>query len=315
MIVLVTGALGFIGSHICVELLQKGYSVIAIDNLSNSKLEVFEKIRFYGKNIHLFTNDVQNLESVFRVFDIELVIHCAGSKSVNESIKNPLDYYCNNVCNTVALLETMNLFDCKNLIFSSSATVYGTNATYPVNETFKIDLNSITSPYGKTKCMIEEILIDLYKSDPKWNISILRYFNPIGHLCNLHELPLNQPNNLFPIIIQKVEKNEILQVYGQDYKTKDGTCIRDFIHVIDVAKAHIACIFQNGFHIYNIGTGKGTSVLELIHTFEQVNQKSIKFQIKPRRDGDIPIMYASIEKIQEELNWQPTKTLEDMCKI
>ncbi len=315
MIVLVTGALGFIGSHVCVELLQNKYSVIAIDNLSNANLETLEKIRFYGSNIQFFTNDVQNLESVFRVFDIDLVIHLAGSKSVNESVNDPLSYYTNNICNTVALLETMRSFDCKNLIFSSSATVYGSNVQYPVDETQKTDLHSITNPYGKTKCMIEEILKDLKTSDIRWNICILRYFNPIGHLPNLRESPSTKPNNLFPILIQKHLHQEILEIYGNNYDTKDGTCIRDFIHVIDVAKAHVACIGKTDFTIYNIGTGKGCSVLELIHAFEKVNQVKINYIFKERRIGDIGTMFACIDKIQKELDWKPTKTLEDMCKL
>ncbi len=315
MIVLVTGALGFIGSHVCVELLQNKYSVIAIDNLSNANLETLEKIRFYGSNIQFFTNDVQNLESVFRVFDIDLVIHLAGSKSVNESVNDPLSYYTNNVCNTVALLETMRSFDCKKLIFSSSATVYGSNAQYPVDETKETDLHSITNPYGKTKCMIEEILKDLKTSDDRWNICILRYFNPIGHLPNLRESPSTKPNNLFPVLIQKHLHQEILEIYGNNYDTKDGTCIRDFIHVVDVAKAHVACIGQTDFTIYNIGTGKGCSVLELIDAFEKVNQIKINCVFKERRIGDIGTMFACIDKIEKEIDWKPTKTLEDMCKL
>ncbi len=323
MFILVTGALGFIGSHICAELLQQGFKIIAIDNLTNSRLETLEKLRLYGSNIQFFKQDIQNLESVFRVFDIELVIHLAGSKSVNESIKDPLEYYTNNVCNTVALLETMRSFHCKNLIFSSSATVYGNNIFSPLTEDNKsTDLSLITNPYGKTKCMIEEILKDLSKSDDEWNIYILRYFNPIGHLGRLKESPQQQPNNLFPIMVTKYLNDEILQIFGNDYDTKDGTCIRDFVHVIDVAKAHISCIpkiiqsdKQNGIHIFNIGTGKGTSVLELIETFEKLQGKPIRYEFTKRRDGDVSVLFANIDKIQKELNWKPIKTLEDMCQL
>ncbi len=322
MYILVTGALGFIGSHICAELLQQGFKIIAIDNLTNSKLETLEKIRFYGSNIQFFKHDVQNLESVFRVFDIQLVIHLAGSKSVNESIKDPLEYYTNNVCNTVALLETMRLFDCKNLIFSSSATVYGNaSGTLPLDENSKsTDLSVITNPYGKTKCMIEEILKDLSMSDSKWNIYILRYFNPIGHLGRLKESPQNQPNNLFPILTEKFLKNETLQIFGNDYETKDGTCIRDFVHVIDVANAHVCCIpamlkENTGIKIYNVGTGKGTTVLELIEMFEKVQGKMILKEFSKRRDGDVGVLFANVDKIKEELKWKPIMTLEDMCQL
>jgi UDP-glucose 4-epimerase len=315
----VTGGLGFIGSHTILELMNKQYKIIIIDNLSNSSKDVLKVF----KNILFFQIDIRNrlqLENLFVKYRITAVIHFAALKAVSESIISPLHYYDNNICGSINLLEIMKKYNCKKIIFSSSATVYGKN-TYPVTEDSEIG-NGITSPYGKTKYMIEEILSDLYNSDKNWSITILRYFNPIGAHPEglLGENPNDTPNNLFPYLLKvSAKKLPVLNIFGSDYETEDGTCIRDFIHVVDLAKGHVKALEkmsedQPKFQVYNLGTGKGTSVKELIGIFEKVNNVIIDHKYVARREGDLPYIYADVEKANKELDWQCIYTLEDMCK-
>ena len=317
--VLVTGGLGYIGSHTVVQLLNNGFEVIVYDNLSNSKLEVFDKIQqITNTEFKMYIGDLLNvnrLEDIFKKERIDFVIHFAGLKSVKESIEKPLLYYDNNVKATLNLLNTMEKYNIKKLIFSSSATVYGNSGKCPIKESDKTGSN-IVSVYGKTKFLIEEILKDL----KGWSIVILRYFNPIG--CHpsgiLGEDPNDTPNNLFPYIL-KVASGELneLQIYGKDYPTKDGTCIRDFIHVEDLASAHILSmkkLSDKKVHIYNVGTGIGYSVLDIIHTFEKVNDIILNKKFVERRDGDIAILYSDPTKIKNDLEWTPKKNIVDMCK-
>ena len=317
--VLVTGGLGYIGSHTVVQLLNNGFEVIVYDNLSNSKLEVFDKIQqITNTEFKMYIGDLLNvnrLEDIFKKERIDFVIHFAGLKSVKESIEKPLLYYDNNVKATLNLLNTMEKYNIKKLIFSSSATVYGNSGKCPIKESDKTGSN-IVSVYGKTKFLIEEILKDL----KGWSIVILRYFNPIG--CHpsgiLGEDPNDTPNNLFPYIL-KVASGELneLQIYGKDYPTKDGTCIRDFFHVEDLASAHILSmkkLSDKKVHIYNVGTGIGYSVLDIIHTFEKVNDIILNKKFVERRDGDIAILYSDPTKIKNDLEWTPKKNIVDMCK-
>jgi len=317
--VLVTGGLGYIGSHTVVQLLNYGFDVIVYDNLSNSKLEVFDKIQqITNTEFKMYIGDLLNvnrLEEIFKKERIDFVIHFAGLKSVKESIEKPLWYYDNNVKATLNLLNMMEKYNIKKLIFSSSATVYGNSGKCPIKETDKTGSN-IVSVYGKTKFIIEEMLKDLVG----WSIVILRYFNPIG--CHpsgiLGENPNNIPNNLFPYIL-KVASGEIkeLQIFGNDYPTKDGTCIRDFIHVEDLATAHILSmkkLNEKKVYIYNVGTGIGYSVLDIINTFENVNEISLNKKFVERREGDIAILYSDPTKIKNELGWTPKKNIVDMCK-
>jgi UDP-glucose 4-epimerase len=317
--ILVTGGLGFIGSHTVLELLEKQYKIIIIDNLSNSSKDVLKVF----KNILFFQIDVRSslqLENLFVKYRISAVIHFAALKAVGKSIANPLQYYDNNICGTMNLLEIMKKYDCKKIIFSSSATVYGEN-TYPVTEDSSVG-NGLTNPYGRTKYMIEQILGDLYNSDKSWAITILRYFNPIGaHPSGLlGENPNDTPNNLFPYLLKvSAKKLPALTIFGNDYETEDGTCVRDFIHVVDLAKGHVKALEQMSedqpkLRIYNLGTGKGTSVKELIRIFEKVNNVVINKKYSPRREGDLPYIYANTEKANKELSWNCIYTLEDMCK-
>jgi UDP-glucose 4-epimerase len=317
--ILVTGGLGFIGSHTILELLNKQYKIIIIDNLSNSSKDVLKVF----KNILFFQIDIRNrlqLENLFVKYRITAVIHFAALKAVSESIISPLHYYDNNICGSINLLEIMKKYNCKKIIFSSSATVYGKN-TYPVTEDSEIG-NGITSPYGKTKYIIEEILSDLYNSDKNWSITILRYFNPIGAHPEglLGENPNDTPNNLFPYLLKvSAKKLPVLNIFGSDYETEDGTCIRDFIHVVDLARGHVKALEkmsedQPKFQVYNLGTGKGTSVKELIGIFEKVNNVIIDHKYVARREGDLPYIYANTEKANKELDWQCIYTVEDMCK-
>jgi UDP-glucose 4-epimerase len=326
--ILVSGGLGFIGSHTVIELLMNNYNVIIIDNLINSSIDILQKIikitnlddksRLQYYNIDI-CNDFQ-LENLFIKYKIDSVIHFASLKAVGESIKKPLEYYYNNISGTIALLQVMKNYDCKKIIFSSSATVYGNNI-YPVNEEAKIG-DGITNPYGKTKYMLENILEDLYQSDNSWSIVILRFFNPIGaHPSGIiGENPNDIPNNLFPYLLKvSVGKLDQLCIFGNDYNTIDGTCIRDFIHVVDLAKGHILSLQKlntdpNNIYVYNLGTGKGTSVLELINTFESVNHISLKYKFIQRREGDLSIVYANTEKAYKELGWKCQYTIEDMCR-
>lgn len=322
--ILVTGGLGYIGSHICFLLLQQKYNVIIIDNLSNSKIDTLYNFELLTKKQPVFydadlnnINEIEKIfESIYRHHEISHVIHLAGLKSVSDSIKLPIEYYRNNINTTLNLLEIMKKFNCKNIIFSSSATVYGSQPS-PNNEQQQTGIG-ITNPYGRTKFMIEEILKDLYISDNSFCIIILRYFNPIGSHDSgyLDENPNNTPNNLFPIIINafRDNKNELL-IYGDDYDTQDGTCERDFIHVLDLAEAHLAVMtYTEGINIFNVGTGKSTSVMELITEFEKING-NINKKITGRRNGDLPQIYANCDKIFRMTNWRPVKTIKDALCI
>ena len=323
--ILITGGLGFIGSHTCVELLNKNYNIVVIDNLSNSKITVLDSIKKLSppkSNISYYNINLCNYSDVNDVFlkhKINSVIHFAGLKSVNESIANPLLYYDNNISMTVNLLKIMNNNDCKNIIFSSSATVYGTPQCLPICENNEIGKN-LLNPYGKTKFFIEEILRDLFNSDNEWSIVILRYFNPVGaHKSGLLcEDPNNIPNNLMPYVLDVASKKyNILSIFGNDYDTTDGTCIRDFIHVVDLADGHICALTKlsnPGIHTYNLGSGKGTSVLELVNSFIEINNIPVNYKFEQRRCGDTPILYADATKAYNELGWKTKLTIKDMCK-
>ena len=318
--VLVTGGLGYIGSHTVIELIEEGFEPIVIDNLSNSKLEVKDKIeKITGKKLKVYIEDVCNEESLDKIMtenNITDVIHFAGYKAVGESVAKPIMYYENNLLSTISLLKQMKKHNVKNIIFSSSATVYGQPEKLPITEDSKV--GGTTNPYGTTKLMIEKILSDVYKSDNEMNITILRYFNPVGgHVSGLlGESPNGIPNNLMPYIVRvAVGKLECLSVFGNDYDTKDGTGVRDYIHVVDLAKGHIAAIkHMNGLRYYNLGTGTGYSVLELVNAFEKVNNLKVNYKIVERRPGDIASCYADPSKAVKELNWKAEKTLEDMMK-
>ena len=322
MRVLVTGGCGYIGSHTCVELLESGYDVIVVDNLSNSKENVIDKIeKITGKKVKFYKKDLCNkkdLEEIFKKENIEAVIHFAGFKAVGESVKKPLMYYRNNLDSTITLLEVMNEFNCKKIVFSSSATVYGKPEKLPITEDFPLHT---TNPYGTTKLMIEMILNDLYISDNDWSISILRYFNPIGaHKSGLiGEDPNGIPNNLMPYIV-KVANKELkeLSVFGNDYDTVDGTGVRDYIHVVDLAKGHIKAIEKiskdKGIDTYNLGTGNGYSVLEIVNTFMKVNKIDVPYKIVDRRPGDIDACYASVDKAKKKLKWSTKLDIEEMCR-
>ena len=324
MAILVTGGAGYIGSHTAVELLNSGKEIIIIDNFSNSKREVLDKIKeITGKNFKFYEMDYKNIEKLERVFEenkIDAVMNFAGYKAVGESVAKPLDYYENNISGAIGLLKTMKKYNVKKFIFSSSATVYGDPEVVPITEECKT--GGTTNPYGTTKLFIEQILQDLYKSDNEWDIAILRYFNPIGsHESGLiGENPQGIPNNLIPYIV-RVASGELeqLSVFGNDYDTPDGTGVRDYIHVVDLAKGHLKALEKleregKGIYIYNLGTGKGYSVLEMVKTFETATGKNVKYKIVGRRDGDIATCYANSKKAKEELGWQAEKTLEDMCK-
>ncbi len=324
MKVLVTGGTGYIGSHTCVELLNENYEVIIIDNLVNSKKEVVSKIeKITGKKVKFYKEDCSNKEALRRIFkenkDIEAVLHFAGLKAVGESVKLPLKYYENNLCSTLSLLTVMKEFNCKKIVFSSSATVYGDPDRLPITE--DMNVGSTTNPYGTTKYFIERILKDVCVSDPEFSVVLLRYFNPIGaHSSGLiGEDPNDIPNNLMPYIL-KVATHElpILNVFGNDYPTHDGTGVRDYIHVVDLAKGHIKALEKAnttfGVHTYNLGTGHGYSVLDIVETFEKVNNVKINYQIVGRRKGDIASCYADSSLALKELNWKAEKEIEDMCK-
>ena len=322
MKILVTGGTGYIGSHTVVELLNEGYEVVVIDNLSNSKIDVVDKIkRITNKDFKFYEIDCCNKEKLREIFKenkIDAVIHFAGFKAVGESVKLPLKYYRNNLDSTITLLEVMNEFNCKKLAFSSSATVYGKPDTLPIKESFPL---STTNPYGATKLMIEDILRDLYVSDNTWSIAILRYFNPIGaHKSGLiGENPNDIPNNLMPYIVKVATKElEILSIFGNDYDTKDGTGVRDYIHVVDLAKGHIKAIEKvlkdTGVDAYNLGTGNGYSVLELVNTFMKVNNIDVNYKIVDRRPGDIDACYSDTSYAKEKLNFEAELGIEEMCK-
>lgn len=322
MKILVTGGTGFIGSHTCVELLDAGYDVVIIDNLSNSKKEVVGYIEnITNKKVSFYENDVCDkgaLRNIFKEHKIDAIIHFAGYKAVGESVSKPLMYYRNNLDSTLSLLEVANEFGVKKIAFSSSATVYGKPKSLPIKESFPL---STTNPYGTTKLIIEGILRDLYKADNEWSIAILRYFNPIGaHESGLlGENPNGIPNNLMPYII-KVATHELecLGIFGNDYDTHDGTGVRDYIHVVDLAKGHVKAIEKvlnsTGCDAYNLGTGKGYSVLDLVNTFMKVNNVDVKYAIKERRPGDIDACYADPSYAYEKLGWKAEKSVEQMCK-
>ncbi|MFS0861478.1 UDP-glucose 4-epimerase GalE [Fredinandcohnia sp. 179-A 10B2 NHS] len=322
MKILVTGGAGYIGSHACVELVKAGFELVIVDNLSNSKIESINRIReITGVDITFYNINLCNkvsLEKVFIENEITAVIHFAGLKAVGESVQIPLHYYNNNIVGTLNLCELMEKYKVYNLVFSSSATVYGSQDIVPLKEDLPLHA---TNPYGRTKLMIEQILQDLYISNNDWSISLLRYFNPVGAHCSgrIGEDPNGIPNNLVPFITQvAIGKRSKLKVFGNDYPTHDGTGIRDYIHVVDLAIGHVKALEQvletNGVNAYNLGTGTGYSVLEMIQSFEQVSFKKIPYEIVDRRPGDSPISYADVSKAKRELNWVAQKTLIDMCK-
>ena len=321
MKVLVTGGAGFIGSHTVVELLDAGYEVVVVDNLSNASEESMRRVKeITGKSFDFYVADVRDrakLEEIFSAHNIDWVIHFAGLKAVGESVQKPVLYYDNNLISTLVLLETMEKFGVRNFVFSSSATVYGEPERLPLDEDCRL---MTTNPYGTTKLMQEQMLKDLYRADNRWNIALLRYFNPVGaHPSGrIGEDPKGIPNNLMPYVAQVASgKLQKIGVFGNDYPTPDGTGVRDYIHVVDLARGHVAAIAklrEPGVHIYNLGTGNGYSVLDMIHAFEKACGKKLPYEIKPRRAGDVPACYASSKKAEEELGWKAQYDLEDMCR-
>lgn len=323
MSILVTGGAGYIGSHTCVELLNSGYEVVVVDNLCNSCEESLSRVEeITGKKVTFYKADLLNREAVEQIFEkeeIDSVIHFAGLKAVGESVAKPLEYYYNNITGTLILCDVMRNHGVKNIVFSSSATVYGNPATVPIKEDFPL---SVTNPYGRTKLMLEEILRDFYVADPEWNVILLRYFNPIGaHKSGrIGENPKGIPNNLVPYITQvAVGKLEKLGVFGDDYDTPDGTGVRDYIHVVDLALGHVRAIEKlktqtGGVLVYNLGTGVGYSVLEIVKAFEKACGKEIPYEIKDRRPGDIPTCYADASLAKEELSWEAKRGIEEMCE-
>lgn len=324
MAILLPGGAGYIGSHTAVELLNAGKEIVIIDNFSNSKPEVLDKIRqITGKEFKFYEInylDKEKLEKVFEENKIEAVLNFAGYKAVGESVQKPLEYYTNNISGCLVLLETMKKYNVKKFIFSSSATVYGEPEMIPITEECKT--GGTTNPYGTSKLFIEQILKDTYASDNSWDICILRYFNPVGaHESGLiGEEPQGIPNNLMPYIARVAAGTlKELSVFGNDYDTPDGTGVRDYIHVVDLAKGHVDALNkldreEKGLYIYNLGTGKGYSVLDMVKAFENSTGKKVPYKIAPRREGDIATCYADPKKAKEELGWEATETLEDMCK-
>ncbi|MFQ5579868.1 MAG: UDP-glucose 4-epimerase GalE [Nitrospiria bacterium] len=329
MKILVTGGAGYIGSHTCVALLNAGHEVVVVDNLSNSKEESLKRVQtLTGKKLLFHKVDIldkESLDAVFRAASedagkgagVDAVIHFAGLKAVGESVAIPLRYYRNNVCGTLALCEVMEKYQVKHIVFSSSATVYGDPKEVPIQESFRL---SPTNPYGRSKLMIEEILQDLYRSDESWNVALLRYFNPVGadRSGEIGENPNGIPNNLLPYISQvAVGKRPRLSVFGNDYPTDDGTGVRDYIHVVDLAEGHLKALEKlrsnPGTVIYNLGTGRGYSVLEVIAAFEKASGKKVPYQIVDRRPGDIAKCYADPATAQKELDWSADIGLEEMC--
>lgn len=320
--ILVTGGAGYIGSHTIIQLLKANYEVVVLDNLSNSKYESLKRIEeITGKSVKFYEADLLDdkaLENLFTNEKIDSVIHFAGLKAVGESVEIPLRYYQNNIAGTLNLCEAMKKHDVKNLVFSSSATVYGDPATVPITEEFPL---SVTNPYGRSKLIIEEILKDLYVSDENMNIAILRYFNPVGADKSglIGEDPNGIPNNLVPYIAQvAVGRREEVNVFGGDYDTIDGTGVRDYIHVVDLADGHIKALEKltqkPGYVVYNLGTGRGYSVLEMVKAFEKAAGKTIPYKITSRRAGDIAACYAETSRAENELNWKATKGIDEMCE-
>ena len=323
MTILVTGGAGFIGSHTCVELLNAGYEVVVVDNLYNASEKALERVeQITGKSLKFYKVDLLDAPALTKVFDeekIDAVIHFAGLKAVGESVTKPLEYYHNNITGTLILCDVMRKHGVKNIIFSSSATVYGDPAFIPITE--ECPKGKITNPYGQTKGMLEQILTDLHVADPEWNVILLRYFNPIGaHKSGLiGENPKGIPNNLLPYVAQvAVGKLKCLGVFGNDYDTPDGTGVRDYIHVVDLAIGHVKAIDKlkdkEGVSIYNLGTGVGYSVLQVVAAFEKACGKKIPYEIKPRRAGDIATCYSDASKAKRELGWVAERGLDEMCE-
>lgn len=322
MAILVTGGAGFIGSHTCVELLEAGYEVVVVDNLYNASRKSMDRIeQITGKKPTFYEADILDREALNKIFEkeqIDSVIHFAGLKAVGESVAKPIEYYYNNIAGTLVLCDVMRKHNVKNIVFSSSATVYGDPAFIPITE--ECPKGKITNPYGQTKGMLEQVLGDIHVSDPEWNVILLRYFNPIGaHKSGLiGEDPKGIPNNLVPYVAQvAIGKLKCLGVFGDDYDTPDGTGVRDYIHVVDLAKGHVAAIKKleekKGVLIYNLGTGKGYSVLDVVHAFEKACGKKIPYEVKPRRPGDIATCYADPAKAKAELGWEAENGIEEMC--
>lgn len=323
MAVLVTGGAGYIGSHTCVELLNAGKDVVIVDNFYNCKKSSLDRIRaLVNKDFKFYECDIRDkkgLDEIFKKEKIDSVIHFAGLKAVGESVHKPLEYFDNNVTGTLILLDVMRNNGCKKIVFSSSATVYGMNNVSPLTE--DMEVGGVTNPYGRTKYMIECILKDLYTSDNSWSICLLRYFNPIGaHKSGtMGEDPNGIPNNLMPYITQvAIGKREYLNVWGNDYDTPDGTGVRDYIHVVDLALGHIKAVEKaennEGLFIYNLGTGKGYSVLDVVKAFEKASGVNIPYKIGPRRDGDIATCYSDPSKAEKELGWKAQRDIEEMCE-
>lgn len=322
MTVLVTGGAGYIGSHAAVELLENGYNIVVVDNLSNSKLEAINRVKeLTGKDFPFYQFDLldfDSMEQLFQKYQFDSVIHFAGLKAVGESVEIPLKYYHNNVTGSLNLCKLMQKYNVKKMVFSSSATVYGNPDRVPIDESFPL---SATNPYGRTKLMIEEILRDLYVSDSTWRIALLRYFNPIGaHKSGrIGENPNGIPNNLMPYITQvAVGKREKLYVFGNDYDTHDGTGVRDYIHVVDLVRGHIKALeyleHNTGVEAFNLGTGTGYSVLDIVNTFSEVNNVKIPYEFIDRRPGDVAISYANPEKANRLLKWKTEYNLRQMCE-
>lgn len=322
MNILVTGGAGYIGSHTCIELLNAGYDIVVMDNLCNSCEKSLDAVRdITGKDFPFYLCDMLDEKATEKIFEenkIDAVVHFAGLKAVGESCAIPLTYYHNNITGTLNLLRIMEKHNVFNIVFSSSATVYGTPKTVPIKEDFPL---STTNPYGSTKLMLENIMKDVYKANPKWSISLLRYFNPIGaHKSGrMGEDPKGIPNNLLPYIAQvAVGKLDCLSVFGDQYPTKDGTGVRDYIHVVDLAVGHVKTIDKKtnvpGVHIYNLGTGNGYSVLDIVHAFEKACGKPINYKIAPPRPGDIAECYADPAKAKEELGWEAVRGIDEMCE-
>ncbi|WP_163253914.1 UDP-glucose 4-epimerase GalE [Bacillus tropicus] len=321
MAILITGGAGYIGSHTCIELLNNNYKILVVDNLSNSSIESLNRVKeITGKQFEFYKEDVLNREKMNEIFlenNIEAVIHFAGFKAVGESTKIPLTYYYNNIISTIVLCDVMQKHNVKNFIFSSSATVYGIPKTSPITEEFPL---SVTNPYGQTKLMIEQIMRDVAKADDEWSIALLRYFNPFGahQSGRIGEDPNGIPNNLMPYVTQvAVGKLKELNIFGNDYPTKDGTGVRDYIHVVDLAKGHVKALEKviktKGIEAYNLGTGKGYSVLEMVKAFEKVSGKKIPYKVIGRRPGDVAICFADVSKAKRELGWEAEYGLEEMC--
>lgn len=324
MAILVTGGAGFIGSHTCVELLNAGYEVVVVDNYYNANPKSLERVKeLTGKDFKSYECDIRDSEGMDKIFKenkIDAVIHFAGLKAVGESCQKPIEYYDNNIGGTLKLCDVMRNNGCKNIVFSSSATVYGMKNVSPLKETMQT--GGTTNPYGTTKYMIEIILEDIYKSDNDWNVTLLRYFNPIGahESGRIGENPSGIPNNLMPYITQvAIGKRPFLSVYGNDYDTPDGTCIRDYIHVVDLADGHVKAVNnildgKKGVQIFNLGTGKGYSVLDIVKAFSKAYGKELPYKIAPRRPGDLAVCYSDPTKAKEVLGWEAKRGIDDMCR-